>query len=130
MKKFKISPLFPCRESWDSNEKEECNNIIKNWHMTFQALDLKSNHFLNLLNNELCIIKPSYFKESLWIWIKHFSHSNLLYIRATRAIINHILIGKYYLRFFLRKDFSCLCKVYSIKTRCHILYNYRRYNKY
>jgi len=42
MKKFKISPLFPYRESWDFNKKEEYNNIIKNWHMTFQALDLKS----------------------------------------------------------------------------------------
>jgi len=128
MKKFKIPLLFPYKESWDSNKKEEYNNIIKNWQMTFQASDLKGNHFLDLLDNELYTIKPSYIKEGPWI--KHFSHSNLLYTRATRAIINHISIGEYCLRFFLRKNFSCLYRVYSIKTRCYILHNCRRYNKY
>lgn len=34
-------PLFPCKLSWDFRKKSEYNNIIKNWKMTFQALDLR-----------------------------------------------------------------------------------------
>ena len=43
-------------------------------------------------------------------------------------IVNHILIGRYRLRFFLREDFMCLCGKYPIETRCHILYNCKRFN--
>jgi len=66
---------------WDFDKKEECNNIIKNWQMTFQALDLRGKHFLNLLDNELYCIEPSYTRRDPWI--KHFGHSNLLCARAT-----------------------------------------------
>ena len=61
--------------------------------MTLQMLDLKGKQFLNLLNDDLTDIEPSYTKEGPWI--KYFSHSNLLYIRAMRAITNHALIEEY-----------------------------------
>ena len=51
-------------------------------------------------------------------------------MQATRAIVNHAPIGKYRLRFFLQKDFKYLYSIYSIETRHHILYKYRRYNEY
>ena len=35
------------------------------------------------------------------LWLKHFGHSNLLYMRALKAIINHMLIGEYWLNFSL-----------------------------
>jgi len=80
--------------------------------MTFQVLDLKGKHFLDLLNNDNNMIKPSYIKDRLWL--KHFGHSSSLCARATRAITNHTPIGEYRLRFFPREDFSCLCGFYPI----------------
>ena len=91
--------------------------------MTFQASDLKKHQFL-----ELCALEPLYSKGSTWL--KYFGHLISLCTRATRAIVNHASIGKYRLRFFHQEDFSCLCSNYPIKTRCHILHEYRRYNKY
>jgi len=55
--------------------------------MTFQASDLKGKHFLNLLNDDLTNIKPSYTKGGPWI--NHLGHSNSLCARATQAITNH-----------------------------------------
>ena len=49
--------------------------------MIFQASNFEGNHFLNLLDNDLCTIEPSYMKESPWT--KHFGSSNLLCARAT-----------------------------------------------
>jgi len=121
MKEFKLSLLFPCK-------KEEYNKIIKNWQITFQASDLKDNYFLNLLNNKLYTIKSLYIKEDPWIM--YFGHSNLLCASTTRVITNYAPNGEYYLRFFSRKDFSCPYEVYPIETKCYILYNCRKYNKY
>ena len=45
-------------------------------------------------------------------------------------ITNHAPIGDYKLRFFPRKNFSCLCRLYSIESRRYILYKCRRFNKY
>ena len=64
------------------------------------------------------------------MWLKYFSHSDLLCTRATRTIVNHIPISEYQLRFFLHKDFKYPCSSYPIKTRCYILYEYKRYNNY
>ena len=66
--------------------------------MLFQALDVKGSDILDLLNDDLQPIEPSYSKGGLWL--KHFDHSNLLYTRATRAIINHAPIEEYQLHFF------------------------------
>jgi len=63
-------------------------------------------------------------------WLKYFGHSNLLCTRATRAIVNHAPIGEYRLRFFPREDFACPYGEYPIETRCHILYDCRRFNNY
>ena len=96
--------------------------------MIFQAVDFKGQQFLELCDDNNNPIEPSYAKGGSWL--KHFSHSNLLCARATRAITNHTPIGEYRLRFFPREDFSCLCGNYPIETRRHILHECRRYNKY
>ena len=59
-----------------------------------------------------------------------FGHSNSLCVRVLRAITNHALIGEYRLRFFPREEFKCLCGVYSIESRRHILYDCSRFNSY
>ena len=94
----------------------------------FQASNLKGNQFLDLLDNDNNIIEPSYVKGGSWL--KMFGHSISLCMCATRAIINHTLIGEYRLRFFPRKKFKCLYGIYPIESRHHILYKCGRYNGY
>ena len=120
--------LFPCKSSWDFSKKSKCDNILSSWKMTFQALDLKGWHFLDLCNEENNFLKPMYVKGRSWL--KFFGHSNSLCARATRAIFNHTPIGEYRLRFFPREDFSCPCGSYPIESRCHILHECKRFNAY
>ena len=96
--------------------------------MTFQALDLKGNQFLDLLDNDNNTIKLFYIKGGPWL--KMFGHSNLLCAHATRAITNHAPTGKYRLRFFPKEEFKCPCSRYPIKSRCHILHECGRFNGY
>ena len=96
--------------------------------MIFQVSDAKHRYFLNLLDDDLHLIEPLYTKGGLWI--KYFRHSNFLCIQATRTIVNYAPIEEYYLCFSSNKDFSCPYRNYLIKSRCHILYNYRRFNNY
>ena len=94
----------------------------------FQALDYKGRSFLDLLNDDLNIIKPSYFKEGSWL--KHFSHSNSLCATVIRAIVNYAPISEYHLRFFSQENFVCLCSLYPIKSRRHILHKCKKLNNY
>ena len=52
-KKFDLTPIFPCKSLWDFHKKNECNTILNNWKMTFQALDAKDKQFLDLLDDNL-----------------------------------------------------------------------------
>jgi len=61
IKKQRNSILF----LWDFSKKEESNSIIKQWHITFQTLDLKGKQFLDLLNDNLTDIELSYTKMGL-----------------------------------------------------------------
>ena len=96
--------------------------------MTFQASDNREHHFLDLLNNDSNPLEPS--TANSRPWLKYFGYFNLLCARATRAIVNHTLIGEYRLKFFTREEFKCLCSEYSIETRCHTLHNCKRFNNY
>ena len=96
--------------------------------MFFQAADTRRRNSLDLLDDNLNPIEPSNIKDSPWL--QYFSYSNLLCARAIRAIINHTSIGKYWLRFFSKEDFSCPCGMYPIETRRYILHKYNRFNKY
>ena len=97
-KQFHPQPLYPCKLSWNFSKKNECDNILSSWKMTFQASDLKGHHFPNLYGKYNNHFEPIYVKGSSWL--KYFGHSNSLCVRATRAIVNHAPIGKYRLRFF------------------------------
>ena len=120
--------MLPCKISWDYCKKSDSDNIIKQWKITFQALDGKGNHFLDLLDNDFNIIEPSYSKDGPWL--QAFGHSNSLCTHATRAITNHAPIGEYRLRFFPDKDFSYPCNNYPIESRRYILHKCKRFNKY
>ena len=96
--------------------------------MIFQTLDCKEKNFLDLLNNEYLPIKLTYIKDGTWLDL--LEHSNTLCTGATRAIMNHTLIGKYHLKFFPKESFKCLYRSYSIKMRHHILHKCRRFNNY
>ena len=121
-------PCYPCKSSWDFSKKSECNDIFLRWKMSFQALDEKGYQFLELLNDNNNLLELTYSKGGLWL--KYFGHSNLLYTRAIRAIVNYAPIGEYQLRFFPWKEFKYSCNNYPIKTRHHILFDCTRYNEY
>jgi len=91
-------------------------------------LDHRGNHFLELLDNKYLPIKPIYIKGGSWL--KQFNYLSFLCIRAIRAITNYTSIKEYCLRFFPRMNFEYLCKLYPIESKQHILYEYRKYNKY
>lgn len=82
--------------------------------MEFQASDYKEKSFLNLLDSDSNPLTPSNIKSGLWL--QHFGHSNLLCIRATRAIVNHAPISEYRLKFFPKENFLCPCGLYPIKS--------------
>ena len=107
--------IFPCKSSWDFCKKSECNSILSQWKMTFQASDSKGRNFLNLLSDDLRSIEPSCFKDGTWL--SQFGHLNLLCTQVSRAITNHAPIGEYQLRFFPSEIFSCSCGLYPIKSR-------------
>jgi len=127
-KAFNPTPVYPCKTSWDYSKKKECDNILNIWKMTFQASDKKENQFLDLLDNNSCIIEPSYIKGGPWL--QSFGHLNSLCAWTSRAITNHAPIGEYRLRFFPREEFKCMCSVYPIKSRKHILHDCSRFNSY
>jgi len=127
-KTFNLTPLYPCKMSWDFSKKSESDDILKVWKMTFQASDLKGNQYLDLLNDDNNIIELSYVKGGLWL--KNFGHSNPLCVHATRAITNHAPISEYRLRFFPREEFKCSCSLYPIESRCHILHECGRFKGY
>ena len=127
-KAFKLVLVLPSKISWDFCKKIDSDNYINLWKMTFQASDGKGNQFLDLMDDNLETIEPSYTKEGPWL--QAFGHSNSLCTRATRAITNHTLIGKYCLRFFPKEEFKCPCGQYPIETRRHILYECMNHNGY
>ena len=92
-KSFSVILSYLAKISWDFCKKSDCNESIKLWKMTFQASDGKGKHFLDLLDDDLNIIKLSYARGGSWLQV--FSHSNSLYAQAVRAITNHALIGEY-----------------------------------
>jgi len=96
--------------------------------MTFQALDGRGNHFLDLLDDDLNAIEPHQVKGGLWLQL--FGHSNSLCARATKVITNHAPIGEYRLWFFLSMDFSCPRNNYPIESRRHTLHECERFNGY
>ena len=125
---FRPTPVLPSKLSWDYSKKIECNDLVKRWKMMFQASDMKDNQFLDLVDGNNNLLELLYIKRGLWL--QNFGHSNFLCTRASRAIINHVFIGEYRLRFFPNKEFRCPCSQYSIKSRYHILHKCRRFNKY
>ena len=127
-KAFSALPSYCTKTSWDFCKKSDCDDLSKLWKLTFQALDGKGNHFLDLLDGDLNVIEPSYSKGGPWL--RTFGHSNLLCARASRAITNHAPIGEYRLRFFSNMDFMCPYNNYPIKTRRHILHDCQRFNRY
>jgi len=114
-KAFNLTPLLPCKNSWDFSKKNENDDILNAWKMMFQASNFKGNHFLDLLDDNNNIIELTYVKGGSWL--KMIGHSNSLCACTTRAITNHTPIGEYRLRFFPREEFKCPCGQYPIESR-------------
>jgi len=65
-KSFNLILLFPVKNSWEFSKKSECDNIINNWKMTFQASDQKGRNFLDLVNSDNKTLEPMYSKGRAW----------------------------------------------------------------
>ena len=102
-KSFMVTPFFPSKTSWDFCKKSDSDDLINLWKMTFQASDGKGKNFLELLDDDLNVIEPSYTKGGPWLQL--VGHSNSLCARASRAITNHAPIGEYRLCFFPKEVF-------------------------
>ena len=64
-KSFVVMPSFPSKISWEFCKKSDSDKPIKLWKMTFQASDGKGKNFLELLDDDLNIVEPSYIKGGL-----------------------------------------------------------------
>ena len=62
-KRIVFTPSFPCKSSWDFCRKIECDLILLQWRMLFQASDSKGRNFLDLLDDDLNPIKLLSIKE-------------------------------------------------------------------
>ena len=127
-KSFVVMPSYSSKISWEFCKKSDSDELMKLWKMMFQASEGKGKNFLELLDDDLNVVEPSYAKGGPWLQL--VGHSNLLCARATRAITNHAPIGEYRLRFFPNMEFSCPCNEYSIELRRYILYDCKRFNGY
>ena len=66
--KSMVSTLsFLCKSSWDFYRKTECDMILSQWRMLFQALDSKGKNFLDLLDDNLNPLKLSSIKGEPWL---------------------------------------------------------------
>ena len=61
-KSFNPTLSFPCKTSWDYCRKLDCDDIIKQWRMTFQASDRKGKQFLDLLDDDFNTVELAYTK--------------------------------------------------------------------
>ena len=61
-KSFVVLPSFPSKISWEFCKKSDSDEPIKLWKMTFQASDGKGKNFLELLDDDLNVVEPSYIK--------------------------------------------------------------------
>ena len=75
-KSFVVTPSFPSKTSWEFCKKSDSNDLIKLWKMTFQVSDGKGKNFLELLDDDLNVIEPSYTKGGPWLQL--VGHSNSL----------------------------------------------------
>ena len=66
-KSFSVTLSYPTKLSWDFCKKSDCDELNKLWKMTFQVSDGKDNHFLDLLDDDLNVIEPSYARGGPWL---------------------------------------------------------------
>ena len=66
-KSFVVMPSYPSKISWEFCKKSDSDELIKLWKMTFQASEGKGKNFLDLLDDDLNVVEPSYTKGGLWL---------------------------------------------------------------
>jgi len=75
-KSFVVTPSLPSKTSWEFCKKSDSDELINLWKMMFQASDGKGKNFLELLDDDLNVIQPSYTEGGPWLQL--VSHSNSL----------------------------------------------------
>ncbi len=83
-KAFSVTPSYPTKLSWDFCKKSELHKLNKLWKMNFPSVGREGQPFLELLDNDLNTIKPSYVRGGPWL--QAFGQSNSLCARATEQL--------------------------------------------
>jgi len=65
IKKFDLIPIFLYKFLWKFDRKNKCDKILNIWKIMFQFSNTKERQFLELLDDDLHSIKPSYSKGGL-----------------------------------------------------------------
>jgi len=66
-KSFNLSLSLPCKSSWDFCKKCNCDSILSQWRISFQASDNKGKNFLELLDNESNPLELLTIKGGPWL---------------------------------------------------------------
>ena len=61
-KSFVVTPSYPSKTSWEFCKKSNSDELIKLWKMMFQASEGRGKNFLELLDDNLNVVEPSYAK--------------------------------------------------------------------
>ena len=64
-KSFRLTPTYSSKLSWDFSRKLKYDDLTNRWKMTFQASDLKSKQFLDLMDGDNKLLEPLHIKGSL-----------------------------------------------------------------
>ena len=79
---------------------------LDTWRTSFNCPTIQRHYFLTLKGKNCKPLQFSYSKNSSWL--TYISQLVILYIRSTRAIVKHALIGKYRQYFFSAECIQCL----------------------
>jgi len=62
---FKLIPMFLSKLSWNLSKKNEYDDLINKWKITFQVSDLKDKHFLDLVDGDNNLLELLYIRDGL-----------------------------------------------------------------
>jgi len=113
------TPTLPSKNSFLFSRKKECDNILKEWQVSFSSSQKKGQLFLDFEDEKEQVLKPTYVKGGSWL--PSIGFSNSLYTRFTHMTTGHAPISEYCQRFFPNSPTSCPCSKVDVQTREHIV---------
>jgi len=121
------TPTLPSKNSFLFSRKKECDNILKEWQVSFSSSQKKDQLFLDFEDEKERVLKPTYVKGGSWL--PSIGFSNSLCTRFTHMTTGHAPISEYCQRFFPNSPTSCPCSKVDVQTREHIVMQCDQYKQ-